>query len=58
VSFTFSASLAGLLWTTILEQKGIKIKQRTFAFWNLLPIIVMTGVGLAVVSAEFAVLYQ
>uniref|UniRef100_A0A0W0EVF1 Citrate transporter-like domain-containing protein n=2 Tax=Moniliophthora roreri TaxID=221103 RepID=A0A0W0EVF1_MONRR len=58
VSFTFSASLAGLLWKTILEQKGIKIKQRTFAFWNLLPIFVMTGVGLGIVSAEMAVLYR
>ncbi|KAK7039230.1 hypothetical protein VNI00_010135 [Paramarasmius palmivorus] len=58
VSFTFSASLAGLLWKTILEQKGITIKQRTFAFWNLLPIFVMTGVGLGIVSAEMAVLYR
>ncbi|KAF9260450.1 hypothetical protein L218DRAFT_974362 [Marasmius fiardii PR-910] len=57
VSFTFSASLAGLLWKTILQQKGIKIKQTTFAFWNLLPIFVMTGVGLGIVSAEMAVLY-
>ncbi|KAJ8074811.1 hypothetical protein PM082_019136 [Marasmius tenuissimus] len=58
VSFTFSASLAGLLWKTILEQKGIKIRQGTFAKWNLLPIIVMTAVGLGIVSAEMAVLYQ
>jgi len=57
VSFTFSASLAGLLWRSILEQKGIHIKQSTFAFWNILPITVMTAVGLAVVSAEMAVLY-
>jgi Na+/H+ antiporter NhaD/arsenite permease-like protein len=57
VSFTFCASLAGLLWTTILQQKGIRVKQTTFAFWNLLPIAVMTVVGLAVVSAEIAVLY-
>ena len=27
VSFTFSASLAGLLWVTILKQKGIEVKQ-------------------------------
>ncbi|KAJ4497736.1 hypothetical protein C8R41DRAFT_820898 [Lentinula lateritia] len=57
VSFTFSASLAGLLWRTILVQKGINIQQRQFAFWNLLPILFMTGAGLAIVSAEMAVLY-
>ncbi|KAF8178470.1 hypothetical protein BJ912DRAFT_856074 [Pholiota molesta] len=58
VSFTFSASLAGLLWKQILNQKGINIKQWEFAKWNLLPLTVMTVVGLAVVSAEMAVLYQ
>jgi len=57
VSFTFSASLAGLLWQTILKQKGITIKQATFAFWNILPIITMTSVGLAVVTAIMVVLY-
>ncbi|CAA7262485.1 unnamed protein product [Cyclocybe aegerita] len=57
VSFTFSASLAGLLWRQILNQKGIFIRQRTFAWWNLAPLVVMTGVGLAVVCAEMAVLY-
>jgi len=56
-SFTFSASLAGLLWKSILGQKGIKIKQSTFAFWNCLPLLVMTGVGLAIVTAEVSVLY-
>ncbi|KAH9476203.1 hypothetical protein JR316_0011774 [Psilocybe cubensis] len=57
VSFTFSASLAGLLWKQILNQKGIFIKQTTFAWWNLAPLAVMTGVGLAVVCAEMAVLF-
>lgn len=57
VSFTFSASLAGLLWQTILNQKGITITQKSFAFWNMLPLAVMTAVGLAVVSAQMAVLY-
>ncbi|KIK68372.1 hypothetical protein GYMLUDRAFT_35780 [Collybiopsis luxurians FD-317 M1] len=57
VSFTFSASLAGLLWQTILKQKDIRISQKSFALWNLLPILVMTSVGLAVISAEMAVLY-
>jgi len=58
VSFTFSASLAGLLWRTILKQKKITITQAQFAFWNMLPILVMTVVGLGVVSAEIAVLYR
>ena len=57
VSFTFSASLAGLLWKQILKQKGITISQRTFAKWNLLPLTIMTVVGLGVVSAEMAVLF-
>ncbi|KAH7921424.1 hypothetical protein BV22DRAFT_733653 [Leucogyrophana mollusca] len=57
VSFTFSASLAGLLWKTILGQKGVTVTQREFAFWNLLPLTVMTIAGLAIVSAEMAVLY-
>ena len=57
VSFTFSASLAGLLWRQILSQKDITVTQKTFARWNLAPVIVMTAVGLAVVSAEMAVLY-
>ena len=57
VSFTFSASMAGLLWRQILLQKGIYVRQKTFAWWNLAPVIVMTAVGLAVVSAEMAVLY-
>ena len=56
-SFTFSASLSGLLWRSILASKGIQIKQSTFAFWNCLPLLVMTGVGLAIVAAEMTVLY-
>ncbi|KAF8523164.1 hypothetical protein BU17DRAFT_44191 [Hysterangium stoloniferum] len=58
VSFTFSASLAGLLWQTILAQKGIKVKQTEFAKWNLLPLGAMTSVGLGMVSIEMAVLYK
>ncbi|KAJ7507272.1 hypothetical protein B0H11DRAFT_2219100 [Mycena galericulata] len=88
VSFTFSASLAGLLWKTILKQKQeeiaedearkldlakrtkqevpsgsfrfaprLEMTQGVFAWWNMLPLGVMTVVGLAVVSAEMAVLY-
>ncbi|KAJ7644264.1 hypothetical protein FB45DRAFT_737437 [Roridomyces roridus] len=55
VSFTFSASLAGLLWRAILKEKGILISQRTFAYWNMLPVVLMTAVGLGVVCAEMAV---
>jgi len=58
VSFTFSASLAGLLWRQILTQKEIIVAQKTFARWNLFPVTVMTIAGLAVVSAEMAVLYH
>ncbi|KAF8874420.1 hypothetical protein BD779DRAFT_1678745 [Infundibulicybe gibba] len=57
VSFTFSASLAGLLWRGILKQKNIIITQKQFAKWNLLPLTVMTVVGLGIVCAEMAVLY-
>jgi len=58
VSFTFSASLAGLLWKTILGQKNITIRQLEFAMWNMLPLLAMTVVGLGIVSAEMAVLYK
>lgn len=57
VSFTFSASLAGLLWVAILSDKGIRISQLRFAMWNSLPLIAMTGVGLGVVTAMMVVLY-
>jgi Na+/H+ antiporter NhaD/arsenite permease-like protein len=57
VSFTFAASLAGLLWKGILDQRKIHIEQKMFAFWNLLPITVMTAVGLGVVCIEMAVIY-
>ena len=57
VSFTFSASLAGLLWTRILRQKNVIISQVQFAYWNSLPLVVMTAVGLGIVCAEMAILY-
>jgi hypothetical protein len=58
VGATFSASLAGILWRDILRQKGINIRQRTFAYWNVVPVLVMTAVGLGVVTAEMAVLQR
>ena len=59
VSFTFSASLAGLLWDSILQRNNVKtITQARFAFWNCLPLFLMTTVGLGVVTAEMLVLYR
>ena len=49
VSFVFSASLAGLLWKGIIDDQK---PDNTFAKWNMIPLIVMMGVGLAVVSLE------
>ncbi|BFZ61765.1 hypothetical protein YB2330_002840 [Saitoella coloradoensis] len=57
VSFTFSASLAGLLWRTILLQKGIRITAWQFMRWNVLPIVTMAVVGFAVVYGEVKVYY-
>ena len=57
VSFTFSASLAGLLWESILADKGNKFSQWKFAKFNMLPLLVMTAVGLAVATIMMVVLY-
>ena len=60
VSFVFSASLAGLLWKGIIDDQipGNKITQRVFAKWNVVPLTVMMGVGLAVVSLEMHIKYR
>lgn len=42
-SIAFSASLAGLLWRDILDQKFIHVRSRDFVRLNL-PIIVITMV--------------
>jgi Na+/H+ antiporter NhaD/arsenite permease-like protein len=57
VSFTFSASLAGLLWESILKDKGNNFSQWKFAKFNMLPLIVMTAVGLSVATVMMVVLY-
>ena len=38
-SFTFSASLAGLLWVSILRQKGVIVHMPHFAAWNTVPVV-------------------
>ena len=60
VSFVFSASLAGLLWKGIIDDQkpGNKITQTVFAKWNMIPLTVMMGVGLAVVSLEMHIKYR
>jgi len=60
VSFVFSASLAGLLWKGIIDDQkpGNKITQRAFAKWNMIPLVVMMGVGLAVVTLEMRIKYR
>jgi Na+/H+ antiporter NhaD/arsenite permease-like protein len=51
-SVAFSASLAGLLWRDILEQKFIHVRSRDFVRVNL-PIITITMVvGCAALVAQ------
>ncbi|ORY64732.1 hypothetical protein BCR35DRAFT_295125 [Leucosporidium creatinivorum] len=51
-SWTFSSSLAGLLWVSILRQKGIFVKEREFAGWNLLFLPVLSTVASGIVLME------
>ncbi|WVR04956.1 hypothetical protein IAU60_001968 [Kwoniella sp. DSM 27419] len=57
-SFVFSASLAGLLWRTILGQKSITLSMREFAQWNVFPVILTMIVGCLVVAGEVCVMYK
>ena len=54
----FSASLAGLLWRTILGDKGIVMRQLEFARWNWMSMVVTMIVGLLVVAGEVCVMYK
>jgi Na+/H+ antiporter NhaD/arsenite permease-like protein len=57
ISVVFSASLAGLLWRTILQQKNIHLSSPEFAKWNLPILAVVTVLGLLMVWAEVEVYY-
>ncbi|WVN88971.1 uncharacterized protein L203_104186 [Cryptococcus depauperatus CBS 7841] len=57
-SFVFSASLAGLLWRSILGRKGIKITMKQFMRWNIGPLIVTMIVGCLVVAGEVCIMYK
>jgi Na+/H+ antiporter NhaD/arsenite permease-like protein len=54
VNFAVGASYTGLLWKGVIDDQRPqnKIKRRTFAKWNILPLVVMVGVALAVLSLE------
>ncbi|CED82867.1 Class II aldolase/adducin N-terminal domain protein [Phaffia rhodozyma] len=56
VSFTFPASLAGLLWKDLLSQKGIKIGAREFLKQNWKVLIVSGLVGCGVLIAEVLIM--
>ncbi|KAI5481856.1 hypothetical protein MNV49_000133 [Pseudohyphozyma bogoriensis] len=51
-SWTFSSSLAGLLWVSILRQKGINVKGREFAKWNALFLPLLSTAASAFVLLE------
>jgi Na+/H+ antiporter NhaD/arsenite permease-like protein len=57
ISVVFSASLAGLLWKSVLMQKGIQVKRRTFAGWNVPILGAVVAVGFLVVWAEVVVYF-
>lgn len=52
ISFSFSASLAGFLWRSILRQKGIHVSQKQFAIQNCPILAVAICAAAAVVIAE------
>lgn len=51
-SWTFSSSLAGLLWVSILKQKGVPVRAMDFAKWNCLFLPVLSTAASAVVLLE------
>lgn len=55
---SFSASLAGLLWRNILQQKGLTVSPREFIRWNTVPVVVTMIVGCLVVAGEVCVMYD
>jgi hypothetical protein len=53
----FSASLAGLLWRTILGQKGRTVKAVEFYRYNWIAVIITMIVGCLIVAGEVCVIY-
>ena len=55
---SFSASLAGLLWRDILDQKGLKMSAKDFVRWNSLAVGGTMVVSCLVVAGEVCVMYK
>lgn len=51
-TLTFSASLAGLLWRSILQQKGIRVRPRQFLMLNFPIAITAMTASSAVLLAQ------
>ena len=50
--WSLSGSLAGLLWSSILRQKGTVVTEREFAKWNVFFLPVLSAVASGVVVME------
>lgn len=55
-SFTFSASLAGLLWKDLLFARGIRVRIGQFCLNNLVPLFVTMLVSCLIIAAEVCVM--
>ncbi|KAH9812195.1 hypothetical protein DFH28DRAFT_1096996 [Melampsora americana] len=57
-SLTLNSSLAGLLWYKILIQKEILIKNKEFALWNLIPILILGFVAYSIILIEVLYIFD
>lgn len=51
-STAFSASLAGLLWRSILDRMGIHVRSRDFIWVNLPIIAIATTIALVILIGQ------
>ncbi|OLL26086.1 Arsenical pump membrane protein, partial [Neolecta irregularis DAH-3] len=58
VSVTWSASLAGLLYRSLLRMKNVQVTNFEFAKWNIFPLFAMSVAGFGVICAEVKILYS
>ncbi|KAG8816307.1 hypothetical protein FRC17_000367 [Serendipita sp. 399] len=57
-TFSFPASLAGLLWKRLLLQKGIIVTMSQFAKLNFVPVAVAMGVSSAVLVGQVYIIHR